>query len=63
MSYRFPVLCGALLLIIYGLALLIGQYANVRNMMIFIGAYGLLLGINYIIDGIFIAIPQQKRIV
>lgn len=60
-SYRFPVLCGALLLIIYGLALLIGQYANVRNMMIFIGAYGLLLGINYIIDGIFIAIPQQKK--
>lgn len=60
-SYRFPVLCGALLLIIYGLALLIGQYANARNMMIFIGVYGLLLGINYVVDGIFVVIPQQKK--
>lgn len=60
-SYRFPVLCGALLLIIYGIALLVGQYANTRNMMIFIGAYGLLLGINYVVDGIFVVIPQQKK--
>lgn len=60
-SYRFPVLCGALLLIIYGIALLVGRYANTRNMMIFIGAYGLLLGINYVVDGIFVVIPQQKK--
>lgn len=60
-SYRLPVLGGALLIIIYGLALLAGQYANIKNMMIFIGGYGLLLGINYVIDGIFVAIPQQKK--
>lgn len=60
-SKRFPVLCGALFLIIYGLALLLGRYADANAMMIFIGGYGLLLGINYIIDGIFTAIPQQHK--
>ena len=60
-SKRFPVLCGALFLIIYGLALLLGRYADANAMMIFIGGCGLLLGINYIIDGIFTAIPQQHK--
>ena len=60
-SKRFPVLCGALFLIIYGLALLLGRYVDANAMMIFIGGYGLLLGINYIIDGIFTAIPQQHK--
>lgn len=60
-SRRFPVLCGALFLMIYGLALLAGRYAEVNGMMIFIGMYGLLLGVNYLIDGIFTAIPQRHK--
>ena len=33
---RFPVLCGAIFLIIYGLALFLGRYVDVNVMMIFI---------------------------
>lgn len=60
-SKRFPVLCGALFLILYGLGLLLGKYVGANDMMIFIGIYGLLLGINYIIDGVFTAVPQQHK--
>lgn len=60
-SKRFPLLCGSLLLINYGLALLLGTYVNASVMMVFVGIYGLLLGINYIIDGVFIIIPQQHK--
>lgn len=60
-SRRFPVLCGAMFLIFYGLGLLLGEYVDANEMMILIGIYGLLLGINYIIDGVFIAIPQQSK--
>ena len=58
---RFPVLCGAIFLIIYGLALFLGRYVDVNVMMIFIGVYGLFLGINYVIDGVFTVVPQQHK--
>lgn len=58
---RFPVLCGAVFSIIYGLALLLGRYVDANAMMIFIGVYGLFLGVNYIIDGVFIVVPQQHK--
>ena len=58
---RFPVLCGATIMMLYGLALLLGRYVDANAMMIFIGGYGLFLGINYIIDGVFTAVPQQHK--
>ena len=58
---RFPVLCGAMIMMLYGLALLLGRYVDANAMMIFIGGYGLFLGINYIIDGVFTAVPQQHK--
>ena len=58
---RFPVLCGAIFLIIYGLALFLGRYVDANVMMIFIGVYGLFLGINYVIDGVFTVVPQQHK--
>lgn len=60
-SKRFRVLCGAVFLILYGLALLLGRYVSANAMMIFTGCYGLLLGINYIVDGVFIVVPQQHK--
>ena len=60
-SYRLHVLVGSLFLIINGLALLGGNYMTYQNIMFFISGYGILLGVNYIIDAIFIIIPQQQR--
>lgn len=60
-SRRFPVLCGAVFLFFYGIALLLGKYVDVNTMMIFVGSYGILLGVNYIVDGVFIVISQQHK--
>lgn len=60
-SKRFRVLCGAMFLILYGLSLLLGQYVDANAMMSFVGIYGLLLGINYVIDGVFTAVPQRHK--
>lgn len=60
-SKRFRVLCVAIFMVLYGLALLLGRYANTSTMMIIVGCYGLLLGVNYIMDGISIVIPKQHK--
>lgn len=60
-SKRFPVLCGALFLIDFGISMLLGPYTDANIMMIIIGIYGFLLGINYFIDGVFIVIPQKHK--
>ena len=58
---RTYVLIGALFLIFNGFTLIFKDYFNIDMMIVFIGFYGLLLGLSYIGDGIFTVIPEKKK--
>lgn len=58
---RIYVLIGALFLIFNGFTLIFKDYFNIDMMIVFIGFYGLLLGLSYIGDGIFTVIPEKKK--
>lgn len=58
---RNYVLLGAVFLCLNGLSFFVGNYIAVDIIIIIIGIYGLLLGLTYIIDGIFAVIPAKKK--
>ena len=58
---RFFVLIGALLLIGNGFTLVFKDYFDIDIVIVFIGFYGLLLGLSYIADGIYTVIPSKKK--
>lgn len=58
---RNYVLIGSVILCFNGFALLSKDYINLDIVMIFIGIYGVLLGVTYIVDGIFTVLPAKRK--
>lgn len=58
---RTYVLIGAVILCFNGWALLSKDYIDLDIVMIFIGIYGVLLGLTYIFDGIFTVLPTKRK--
>lgn len=58
---RSYVLLAAVFLMINGLSFLVSDYMTLNIVIIIIGFYALLLGITYILDGIFAVLPAKKK--